>query len=258
MEQPLGTQLLLLAATLLTGLGLGAVYDLLRVLRERGGAVLGLLADGAFCCAFALALFLLGMGPAKGTLRLFMPPLALCGAGVWFCLFGAAARRAFRRSLAAGGRLWGLLASPLVRARDFFQISCKKVFSFLQKGFTIIKRRKRTAEHPRRGPGAEPPHASRRGRGRARAGGNGHETETGKHFYEDRDPGHDRLRHGRVAEAEASRASLQAQVDRMLQENAELEYDIDHAGDPDIIAEIARSKLGLVKPGERIFYDLSN
>ena len=62
----------------------------------------------------------------------------------------------------------------------------------------------------------------------------------------------------RVAEAEASRASLQAQVDRMLQENAELEYDIDHAGDPDIIAEIARSKLGLVKPGERIFYDLSN
>ncbi len=62
----------------------------------------------------------------------------------------------------------------------------------------------------------------------------------------------------RVAEAAADRAVLQARVDRMLQENAELEYDIDHAGDPEIIAEIARSKLGLVKPGEKIFYDISN
>lgn len=44
----------------------------------------------------------------------------------------------------------------------------------------------------------------------------------------------------------------------MLQENAELEYDIAHAGDPETIAEIARTKLGLVKPGEKIFYDVSN
>ena len=64
--------------------------------------------------------------------------------------------------------------------------------------------------------------------------------------------------HARVAAAEADRAALQLRVERMLQENAELEYDIDHAGDPDIIAEIARSKLGLVKPGERIFYDISS
>ena len=62
----------------------------------------------------------------------------------------------------------------------------------------------------------------------------------------------------RVAEAEADRASLQARVDRVIQENAELEYDIEHAGDPEIIAEIARGKLGLVMPGEKIFYDISN
>ena len=43
----------------------------------------------------------------------------------------------------------------------------------------------------------------------------------------------------RVAEAEADRVVLQARVDAMLQENAELEYDIEHAGDPDTIAEIA-------------------
>ena len=58
--------------------------------------------------------------------------------------------------------------------------------------------------------------------------------------------------------AEADRAALQAQVDAMLRENAELQYDIEHADDPEIIAGIARSKLGLVKPGEKIFYDISN
>ena len=61
-----------------------------------------------------------------------------------------------------------------------------------------------------------------------------------------------------AARAEADRAALQAQVDAMLRENAELQYDIEHADDPEIIAGIARSKLGLVKPGEKIFYDISN
>lgn len=51
---------------------------------------------------------------------------------------------------------------------------------------------------------------------------------------------------------------LQEQVDAALQENAELQYDIDHAGDPETIAEIAWTKLGLVMPGEKIFYDVSN
>lgn len=62
----------------------------------------------------------------------------------------------------------------------------------------------------------------------------------------------------RTTVAEADRAALQAQVDALLRENAELEYDIEHAGDPTVIAEIARTKLGLVMPGEKIFYDVSN
>ena len=62
----------------------------------------------------------------------------------------------------------------------------------------------------------------------------------------------------RIATAEADRIVLQAKVDAALQENAELEYDIEHAGDPDTIAEIARSKLGLVMPGEKILYDVNN
>ena len=61
----------------------------------------------------------------------------------------------------------------------------------------------------------------------------------------------------RIAEAEADRVLLQAKVDAALQENAELQFDLEHAEDPETIAEIARTKLGLVKPGEKIFYDVS-
>ena len=60
-----------------------------------------------------------------------------------------------------------------------------------------------------------------------------------------------------IREAEAHQAQLQTRVDALLQENAALRYDIDHAGDEEIIAEIARGKLGLVLPGEKIFYDIS-
>ncbi|MCD7903035.1 MAG: septum formation initiator family protein [Oscillospiraceae bacterium] len=62
---------------------------------------------------------------------------------------------------------------------------------------------------------------------------------------------------GNIAEAETDQAALQAQVDAALQENAELEYDIEHADDPEVIAGVARSKLGLVLPGEKIYYDVS-
>ena len=37
--------------------------------------------------------------------------------------------------------------------------------------------------------------------------------------------------------------------------NAQLEYDIEHYNDPDVKASIARSNLGLVLPGEIVFYD---
>ena len=63
---------------------------------------------------------------------------------------------------------------------------------------------------------------------------------------------------GKIAEAEADQAQLQAEVDAAMQKNAELEYDIEHAADDETIEEIARAKLGLVKPGEKIFFDVGN
>jgi len=61
-----------------------------------------------------------------------------------------------------------------------------------------------------------------------------------------------------VEESRKVRDELKAQVAEAAQENAELRYQIEHAGDPDTIEAIARNKLGLVKPGEKIFYDVGN
>lgn len=59
-------------------------------------------------------------------------------------------------------------------------------------------------------------------------------------------------------DAAEKRDELQSQVEQMTRENAELQYDIDHSTDPEIIEDVARNSIGLVKPGEKIFYDVSD
>lgn len=61
-----------------------------------------------------------------------------------------------------------------------------------------------------------------------------------------------------VTTARQQRDELQGQVDEAQQTNAELEYAISHKDDPDTLEDIARNKLGLVKPDEKIFYDVNN
>jgi len=61
-----------------------------------------------------------------------------------------------------------------------------------------------------------------------------------------------------VSDARETRDALQSQVDGVLQTNTELQYAIDHSTDPNTIEDIASNKLGLVKPGEKIFYDVNN
>lgn len=65
--------------------------------------------------------------------------------------------------------------------------------------------------------------------------------------------------HQRTAQLQDRAAALQQQVSEMTQSNAELQYQIDHSDD-DEHARIGRAgkKLGLVKPGEKIFYDTSD
>jgi cell division protein DivIC len=61
-----------------------------------------------------------------------------------------------------------------------------------------------------------------------------------------------------ISDARVKRDELQSEVDSVLQTNTELQYAINHSTDPETIEDIARNKLGLVKPGEKIFYDVSN
>lgn len=57
---------------------------------------------------------------------------------------------------------------------------------------------------------------------------------------------------GRIRETQAERDALNRQVAEQAQVNAELAEDVANPDDPDRIADIARDKLGLVVPGEKV------
>ena len=57
--------------------------------------------------------------------------------------------------------------------------------------------------------------------------------------------------------AQSEREELDRQVEAQREANAALADDIAHSGDPDYLADIARSKLGLLEPDEIEFVDSS-
>lgn len=61
-----------------------------------------------------------------------------------------------------------------------------------------------------------------------------------------------------VKAAEVEKALLAAQVEAQQQENDALSADIAEGGTQEKMEELAREELGLVYPGERVFYDTSN
>ena len=63
---------------------------------------------------------------------------------------------------------------------------------------------------------------------------------------------------GQIAAAEAERDAMRAQVAQQAQLNADLAEDVANAGDPLRQESIARDKLDLVIPGEKVFIDVTN
>jgi len=61
-----------------------------------------------------------------------------------------------------------------------------------------------------------------------------------------------------VANAQSDMELLAARVDAQRQENDALSADIAEGNTPEKMEEIAREELGLVTPGEYVFYDTSN
>ena len=57
--------------------------------------------------------------------------------------------------------------------------------------------------------------------------------------------------------AQSEREELDRQVEAQREANAALADDIAHSGDPEYMADIARSKLGLLEPDEIEFVDSS-
>lgn len=57
---------------------------------------------------------------------------------------------------------------------------------------------------------------------------------------------------GQIAQAERERQELQQLVSQQTQVNADLQDAVDHSGDPDRQADIARNELGLAAPGEKV------
>ena len=60
---------------------------------------------------------------------------------------------------------------------------------------------------------------------------------------------------GRIEKQRLELRDTRRRVAELELTNAELEYEIEHYNDPDVIAGIARANLGLVLPGEIVFYD---
>ena len=60
---------------------------------------------------------------------------------------------------------------------------------------------------------------------------------------------------GRIESVREGLNETRRRVAEMEISNAELEYEIENYNDPEVIADIARSNLGLVLPGEIVFYD---
>lgn len=62
----------------------------------------------------------------------------------------------------------------------------------------------------------------------------------------------------RLDQAQAQKDDLTRQVAMQTQLNADLADAIEHSDDLDRMADVARDKLGLVAPGEIIFYSMGD
>ena len=61
-----------------------------------------------------------------------------------------------------------------------------------------------------------------------------------------------------LVEARSQQAILTERVAKQEQENRTLEAALDRADDPEYLQELARDQLGMVSPGQKDFYDVSN
>lgn len=63
---------------------------------------------------------------------------------------------------------------------------------------------------------------------------------------------------GQIRDAEAERDARQQEVDQQMQSNLALSSMLEKSDDPEALEDLARDRLGLVEPGEKVFYDVGD
>ena len=141
MRVQVSAQLLLFGQSILLGLGLALLYDLLRPLRRRGRRLTALL-DGAFCLAAGLTLLLFALRRGAGELRLYCLLGAMGGAVLQFACFSpllAPLWDFWAQTAEAAVRLALLPLRWLGRGIKKVEKFRKNLFYFWRKWFTIRK-----------------------------------------------------------------------------------------------------------------------
>ncbi|MBR6654512.1 MAG: spore cortex biosynthesis protein YabQ [Oscillospiraceae bacterium] len=129
--------------SLAAGAAAGLVYDFLAVLRKNTGTVGALMMDSLFALLVAAGLFLIGYGPGKGELRLFMLAFLLAGMALYFALMGGRARRIMAKIYAFVLRVVDKLLWPAKKVYIFLKKVkkiAKKAFQKLKKWYTLYGR----------------------------------------------------------------------------------------------------------------------
>ncbi|MBR6521769.1 MAG: spore cortex biosynthesis protein YabQ [Oscillospiraceae bacterium] len=131
------------AVSLAAGAAAGLLYDFLAVLRKDTGFVGALLLDTVFAMIMAAGLFLIGYGPGKGELRLFMGAFLIVGMVLYFAITGGRARRIMAKIYAVLLRGAAILFLPIKKVYIFLKKVkkiAKKAFQKLKKWYTLYGR----------------------------------------------------------------------------------------------------------------------
>lgn len=141
MRVQVSAQLLLFGQSILLGLGLALLYDLLRPLRRRGGGLTALL-DGAFCLAAGLTLLLFALrrgAGSCGSTAFWGPWVGRCCSSACFSPLLAPLWDFWAQTAEAAVRLALRLLRWLGRGIKKVEKFRKNLFYFWKKWFTIRK-----------------------------------------------------------------------------------------------------------------------
>ncbi|MBE6961732.1 MAG: hypothetical protein E7445_04675 [Ruminococcaceae bacterium] len=141
MENYVSQQLMTFARSILLGMGIALVYDLLRPVRQRCPGLLWLL-DGAYCLASALGLGLFLLRQSGGELRLYILLGAAGGVVLFFSMLSEGLQAVWEfwaETVVLTGRILAIPVRQLMQLGKKTAITCKNLFYFAEKCYTIRK-----------------------------------------------------------------------------------------------------------------------